>query len=232
MKVDLLVSVRANGPKTVALVGERTHDVKLLRVGPWVRDRLLLADLGYYSHRLFAKIGENGGFFVSRWKKSADPLFVRSLSVHRGRAIDLEGKRLSEVLPRLQRQTLDAEVELAFRRRSYNGQRSGDTLRCRLVAVWDEAGGDYHLYLTNVGPEVLSAEEVARSTRCAGNRDGLQGTQVALRPRRFRTTNAQVVEALYLVGATDAGGQPPTPHPGPDEPPRSFGLATPSCASR
>ena len=197
VKVDLLVSVRANGPKTVALVGERTHDAKLLRVGPWVRDRLLLADLGYYSHRLFAKIGENGGFFISRWKKSADPLFVRSLSVHRGRAIDLEGKRLSEVLPRLQRQTLDAEVELAFRRRTYNGQRSGDTLRCRLVAVWDEAGGDYHLYLTNVGPEVLSAEEVAR---LYSMRWEIEMVFKELKSHyaldEFRTTNAQVVEAL------------------------------------
>lgn len=197
VKVDLLVSVRANGPKTVALVGERTHDAKLLRVGPWVRDRLLLADLGDYSHRLFAKIGENGGFFVSRWKKSADPLFLRSLSVHRGRAIDLEGKRLSEVLPRLQRQTLDAEVELAFRRRTYNGQRSGDTLRCRLVAVWDEAGGEYHLYLTNVGPEVLSAEEVAR---LYSMRWEIEIVFKELKSHyaldEFRTTNAQVVEAL------------------------------------
>ena len=108
VKVDTLVSVCANGPKSVALVGERTHDVKLLRLGGWVKDRILLADLGYYSHRLFAKIEEYGGFFVSRWKKSTNPLFVRSLTVHRGQAIDLEGKRLSEVLPRLEREVLDA----------------------------------------------------------------------------------------------------------------------------
>jgi putative transposase len=197
VKVDMLVSVRANGPKTVALVGERTHDAKLLRVGPWVKDRLLLADLGYYSHRLFAKIGENGGFFVSRWKKSADPLFVRSLTVHRGRSIELEGKRLSEILPRLRRQTLDAEVELAFRRRTYSGQRSGDTLRCRLVAVWDEAGGEYHLYLTNVGPELLRAEEVAR---LYSMRWEIELVFKELKSHyaldEFRTTNAHVVEAL------------------------------------
>lgn len=34
VKVDTLVSVRANGPKTLALVGKRTPEVKLLRVGP------------------------------------------------------------------------------------------------------------------------------------------------------------------------------------------------------
>jgi putative transposase len=197
VKVDMLVSVRANGPKTVALVGERTHDVKLLRVGAWVKDRLLLFDQGYYSHPLFAKISEHGGFFLCRWKKGTDPLFVRSLAVHRGRAIELEGRRLSEILPPLQRQTLDAEAELTFRRRAYDGHRSGDTLRCRLVAVWDESGGEYHLYLTNVGPEVLTAEELARLYTMRWEIELLfkeLKSQYAL--DEFRTTNPNVVEAM------------------------------------
>lgn len=161
VKVDALISVRAHGPKTLALVGERTPDVKLLRPGPWVKGRLLLFDLGYYSHRLFAKIGENGGSFLSRLKANADPIFVRSLKVHRGRSIDLEGKRLSEVLPRLERDVLDAEVEIAFQRRVYRGRSHGDTLSCRLVGVWDTEHAEYHLYVTNVAPEVLTAEELA-----------------------------------------------------------------------
>ncbi|MGI0129771.1 MAG: IS4 family transposase, partial [Thermoplasmata archaeon] len=197
VKVDTLVSVRANGPKTVALVGERTPEVKLLRVGPWVKNRILLADLGFYSHRLFVKIVENGGSFVSRAKASADPLFVRSFQVHRGRAIDLEGKRLSEVLPRLDRAVLDAEVELSFKRRVYNGRRASDTARFRLVAVWDEAHRQYHTYLTNIGPEVLSAEEVASlySMRWEVELCFRElKSQYAL--DEFRTTNANIVEAL------------------------------------
>lgn len=197
VKVDTLVSVRANGPKTVALVGERTPEVKLLRVGPWVKNRILLADLGFYSHRLFVKIVENGGSFVSRAKASADPLFVRSYTVHRGRAIDLEGKRLSEVLPRLDRGVLDAEVELSFKRRVYNGRRASDTARFRLVAVWDEAHRQYHTYLTNIGPEVLSAEEVASLYRM---RWEIELTFKELKSQyaldAFRTTNANIVEAL------------------------------------
>ena len=161
VKVDTLISVRAHGPKSLALVGERTPDVKLLRPGPWVKDRLLLFDLGYYSHRLFAKIAENGGSFLSRLKGNADPVFIRSLRVHRGRAVELEGKRLSEILPRLEREVLDAEVEIAFQRRTYRGVSHGDTLRCRLVGVWDAGHTEYHLYVTNVGREALTAEEVA-----------------------------------------------------------------------
>ena len=197
VKVDTLVSVRANGPKSLALVGERTADIKLLKVGVWVKNRILLFDLGYYAHRLFAKIAERGGSFVSRLKESADPLFVRSLTVHRGRAVDLEGQRLSEVLPRLQRGVLDAEVELNFKRRIYNGRHSSDTFRCRLVAVWNEEARKYHLYLTNIGPEVLSAEEVASlySMRWEVELCFRElKSQYAL--DKFRTTNPDVVEAL------------------------------------
>lgn len=197
VKVDTLVSVRANGPKSIALVGERTADIKPLKVGAWVKSRILLFDLGYYAHRLFAKIAERGGFFVSRLKEGADPLFVRSFIVHRGRAVDLEGQRLSDVLPRLQRGFLDAEVELSFKRRVYNGRRSSDTSRCRLVAVWGDEARKYHLYLTNIGPEVLTAEEVASlySMRWEVELCFRElKSQYAL--DKFRTTNPDIVEAL------------------------------------
>jgi putative transposase len=197
VKIDTLVSVRANGPKSLALVGERTADVKLLKVGAWVKNRILLFDLGYYSHRLFAKIGEWGGSFVSRLKESADPVFVRSLKVHRGRAIDLEGKRLSEVLPRLQREVLDAEVELSFKRRVYDGRRSSDTFRCRLVAVWNGEAQRYHLYLTNIGAEVLSAEEVASLYSMRWEVElCFRELKSSYALDKFRTESAEVVEAL------------------------------------
>jgi putative transposase len=200
LKVDTLVSVCANGPKSVALVGERTADVKTLRVGSWVKGRILLADLGYYCHRLFARIHENGGFFVSREKENADPLFVRSLTVHRGRAIDLTGKHLSEVLPRLQRGVLDAEVEIALKRRAYRGTRSSDTFRCRLVAVWNEEARRYHVYLTNISPEQLSAEEVAQLYTL---RWTIELTFKELKSSyaldKFQTKNEHVIKALILA---------------------------------
>ncbi|EQD34404.1 hypothetical protein B1B_17223, partial [mine drainage metagenome] len=33
---------------------------------------------------------------------------------------------------------------------------------CRLVAVWHEGAKKCHVYLTNIGPERLSAEEVVQ----------------------------------------------------------------------
>ena len=185
VKVDTLVSVRANGPKSLALVGERTAGIKLLKVGARVKNRILLFDVGYYSHRLFARISEWGGFFTSRLRESADPLFVRSLRIHRGRAIDLEGQRLSEVLPRLDREELDAEVELSFKRRVYDGHRSSDTFRCRLVAIWNEEARRYHLLPHEHRPP--GAERRGRGQSLLdemGDRTLFPGTQIELRPRQ------------------------------------------------
>ena len=76
VKVGLPVSAVSDGPKRVALCAENTNELKTLRIGPWVKDRILLIDLGFYKHQLFARIKENGGHFVTRMKANADPLIV------------------------------------------------------------------------------------------------------------------------------------------------------------
>ena len=182
VKVDTLVSVRANGPKSLALVGEEPHPSlrpRLLRPPPLREDRRAGRVL-----RL-APEGERR------------PAVRRSLTVHRGQAIDLEGQRLSEVLPRLQRGILDAEVELTFKRRVYAGRRSSDTFRCRLVAVGNEEARKYHLYLTNIGPEVLTAEEVASLYSMRWEVElCFRELKASYALDKFRTTNPDVVEAL------------------------------------
>lgn len=161
VKVATLISAVANGIRTVAIYGERTNEVKTVRIGKWVKDRVILLDLGFFKYQLFARIVDNGGFFVSRLKNDANPMIESSLKVHRGRAIDLSEKRWSEVKDRLMREVLDAEVSIAFRRRKYNGKASGDILNLRLVAIFNTDEKRYHVYITNIPPEVLSAEDVA-----------------------------------------------------------------------
>ena len=58
--------------------------------------------------------------------------------------MDIVGKRLNEVLPKLKRQILDVEVEIAFKRRKYNGKQRKDVKRFRLVAVYNIEAGEYH----------------------------------------------------------------------------------------
>jgi len=162
VKLGVLVSAIVNGPKSVALYAENTNDLKTLRIGPWIKDRILLIDLGFYKYQLFTRIKENGGYFVSRLKSNANPLILEVNRRHRGRSIDIKGEHLQDVLKNLKRQVLDVEVEVAFKRRAYRGKEKKDDEQFRLIAIYNQDDDEYHLYITNISPELLEAEEVAR----------------------------------------------------------------------
>ena len=132
--MSLLISAVANGPKTVALYGERVSDMHTLKIGPWIRDRILLIDLGFFKHNVFAKIDKYGGYFVSRHKKNSNPV-IMSAQIVRGRSINIIGKHLNEILPMIKRGVLDAEVEVNYKKRKYAGKQKHETRRFRLVAV-------------------------------------------------------------------------------------------------
>jgi IS4 transposase len=162
VKVAVLASAIASGPKSVALFAENTNDLKTLKIGPWIRDRILLIDLGFYKYQIFTRIKENGGCFVSRLKSNANPLIIETNRTYRGRSIDVRGKHLQDILKDLKRQVLDVEAEVTFNRRAYRGKEKKDNERFRLVAVYDEDDDKYHLYITNLSPDLLKPEEVAR----------------------------------------------------------------------
>ncbi len=134
-KIATVVSGRTNGPKRVGLMPESVSERDTLKPGPWVKGSILLFDLGFYKQQGFARIAEDAGFYLTRLQTRVDPTVVRSLRDHRGRAIDFEGRSWKEVRPRLQREVMDVEVEIVFSRRAYSGQRRGDLLTVRLVAV-------------------------------------------------------------------------------------------------
>jgi IS4 transposase len=161
-KLHVVMSVRGQGPRTIRLTSGRQHDGPVFRVGRWVRDRLLMFDLGYFRYQLFDCIDRNGGYFISRLKENANPEITATLRQWRGRSVSLVGQRLRDVIGRLQRDTLDVEVEVAFRRRVYAGSQSGARRSLRLVGVKNAETGRYHLYVTNVPAERLTAEQVAR----------------------------------------------------------------------
>ncbi len=161
VKVSLVVSVVQDGPKSVKLVGERTSEVKTLTVGEWVKGRVLLVDLGFFKYGLFDRIDAHGGFFVTRLKQNANPTITRLIRNVRGASVPVEGEALRDVLPRLKREVLDCEVEVAFRHREYAGSRKGAKANFRIVAILDDESREYHTYLTNIDPETLKAEDVA-----------------------------------------------------------------------
>lgn len=160
LKLHAVFSVTGAGGQSIKLTEGKRHDGPVFTVGSWVEERLLLFDLGYFRYQLFACITRNKGFFVSRLKGNADPTIVAVHRAHRGRAVPLVGRKLREVLPRLTRGVLDVTVEVSFPRRIYGGTVRKDTQRLRVIGIRDEHSGEYHLYLTNVPPQKLTAEDV------------------------------------------------------------------------
>ena len=163
-KLHAVINVIDGTPRQLKFTSERTSDVTpWRRVGRWLEGRLLLFDLGYYSFHLFERIARNGGFFLSRLKTNANPLITAANRKWRGRTVSVVGRRLQDVLGDLQRQVLDVEVEVSFKRRTYRGKQSTGTSLFRLVAIRNEETNEYHCYITNVPPEILAAEDVTRT---------------------------------------------------------------------
>jgi len=81
-------------------------------------------------------------------------------------AIRLEGKQIHDVVDDLYRTYIDVEVEAEFKRGPYNGTRSLDTKRFRVVGVRNEDADDYHLYITNLPREEFLPSDLQQ--RCIG----------------------------------------------------------------
>ena len=174
-------------------------DHKAFAIGPWVRGRLLLFDPGYFRYQMFDCIDRNGGAFVSRLPLSTNPLIVAVHRRHRGRSIDLAGRKLNEVADRLKREALDVQIEVEFKRRVYAGRRRTARRRLRLVGLRDPSDGLYWFYVTHLGVEELSVEEIA--TAYAGR----SMAELVFRDLKGRyelealpSGNAHAVEALIL----------------------------------
>jgi len=162
LKMHAVLSATGAGPRSIKVTAERAHDGPIFTVGKWVKDRLLLFDLGYFRYQLFSCITRNGGYFIVRLKKSADPLVVALHRRWRGRSVPMVGRRVSEFIGLLRRQTIDAKVEVSVQRRSYRGVRHRDRECFRLVGVRDPLTKQYHLYLTNIPPDKLTPVDIAQ----------------------------------------------------------------------
>ena len=160
-KISAILSVRANSVRSLVVTPEAKADVKTLKIGPWIRDNLLLFDLGYYKFALFEKIDKLNGYFLSRVKSNANPVITAINKVHRGRSIDLVGRKLQDILGSLRRQELDVEVEVEFNRRTYKGRTTRAKMNVRMVGLWDAEDEKYHLYFTNLSPDAFPPEQIA-----------------------------------------------------------------------
>ena len=199
VKVSMVLSVAAHSARRFKIVAGNTPDIKTVTPGPWMRDHLLLFDLGFFKYQFFARILENGGHFISRLRRDANPRIVAVHRQWRGKSIDLVGAKLRDVEARLQRQEIDAEVEVDFSRRAYNGKASSDTMRLRLVGIRDADSDDYHFYLTDLPADGFSPQQIAQLYR------GRWFVELLFKELKSRyalealsTSKKEVVQALIL----------------------------------
>ena len=133
-KLHAVINVFDSTVKKVIFTGQRTADLTVhRRLGPWVAGRLLLFDLGYFHHSLFKRIDDNGGFFVCRLKRSANPLIVADNHKGAGRRRQLAGHKLRDVLDGLHRDIIDLTVEFNVKKRVYRGRRRTEAWQVRLL---------------------------------------------------------------------------------------------------
>jgi IS4 transposase len=161
LKAHVVFAVTGAGKQTVQLTPERRSDRRTFQLGPWVRGKLLLIDLGYFDYRLLARIEELGGYYIIRAKKSINPIVVDCHLNHSGNALQVVRERLQDVIGKLRRSVLDVQVALRVRRRSYRGRRRTTPLFVRAVGVREEQRCNYHVYLTNIPSEDLDAKDIA-----------------------------------------------------------------------
>lgn len=168
LKLNLAINVK-RGRIHKAQIAEGTKaETKLFSPGAWVAGHLLLFDLGYFKLQKFWQIDHHKGFFISRLKDNCNPTIIRVLSTHRGRAIDLAGKKLKDVLGLIQREVLDCEIVYRVTRKGLPGRPANEKtveLKLRLVAVLNKETGKYHVYVTNIWPDRMEATDVAETYR-------------------------------------------------------------------
>lgn len=198
-KLHVVMSVKGRGARSVKMTSGRQHDGPVLQVGSWVKDHLMLFDLGYFRYGLFDQIDRLGGYFISRLKQSANPLIVAD--PHRpSKGRQLSGRRLRDVLKGLKRDQLDLVVEVQFQRRAYVGRRSGAKRTFRLTGTRDAATGDWHLYLTNIPTERLSPRQVAAAYACRWEIELLfKEMKSDYRLDEVRTSKRHIVETLLYA---------------------------------
>ncbi|MCI0669630.1 MAG: IS4 family transposase, partial [Myxococcaceae bacterium] len=158
IKWHAVVSLKDGLPVAEALTPQRTHDNVALPEGALAPGTLTLFDLGYLDVLRFIDAIESGAHFLTRLKTSHNPVILR-VHVGKGERVKARGMRLEDALEQGVLQddagAVDVDVQL---------EKAGRTATARVTAVL-APDGQFHWYLTTVGRDVLTVDEVAQTYR-------------------------------------------------------------------
>ncbi len=150
-KLHVVMSLASMSPNRVKLRTGREHDTAAWKsMGSWVKNRLLLMDLGYYSFWPFHRIHAHNGFFLSRLETNCALVIKTDLRTGPGRRAEVAGHKLCEVLKRLKSKHFEFIVEVPVTLRSGRVK----VYQWRALGERNEETGKHHVYLTNA-PKAL-----------------------------------------------------------------------------
>ena len=199
-KLHLVHNVTEDSIEQLHLTDERSHDSEFFENGSWLAGKLLLVDLAYFKYHRFVRIAENGGYFVSRLKRSANPVIVEELRDWPGNAKPLVGEQVWDVVEDLCRQEIDVLVEVEFKRRIYDGNRPSDARTFRVAGRRHPETGEYHLYITNLSHGTFSPQQVSALYRFRWEIELLfRELKSSYRLDELPSSKPQIVKVLILA---------------------------------
>jgi IS4 transposase len=169
IKWHSLISLKDDLPVGDAVTNRHTADIRALPQEALQSGTLTLMDLGYQDYGLFIDAVERNAHFLTRLKRSGNPVIVK-VHVGKGDRQKLRGMRLNEVVEGrrgqdpagflgLERGAIDLDVRIE------NGDRSAIV---RAVAIGGD-DGELYWYLTSVERDVLSPDDVSTAYRLRWN---------------------------------------------------------------
>jgi len=165
-KLHMMINVVDTTPRRLKICPESQSDqAAWRRLGGWIKDCLLMFDLGYYDFNLFRRIERQGGFFLTRLKVNANPLIVAVNDHGPGARRNLVGQTLQEALVGLQRKIISVTARFTVKIHVYRGVQQTHMCDWRVIAVRNDETGRYHLYATNVPNDQLQDGEVSEMYR-------------------------------------------------------------------
>ena len=190
LKIHAIYNVLDMQLHRIQFTNARTHDIcGMDKIEAFCRKKLLLFDMAYVSVEVLRCIAQAKGFFVCRLPSKYQPVILRELVAGRGRPTELANKPLRQTLARLSRQRVDLWIRLGS---------GANRMEGRLVGTRDK-DNKWRLYLTNLAPEDVEADEVVQLYRARwqvellfkrlksqGNLDTLEGkTEAAVKLQMY-----------------------------------------------
>lgn len=153
-KLHVVINVSGRSAQSIQLTRGSRQDVKILKVGKWVRGKLLIFDLAYTKGLLFRRIQQHGGFFLIRKKATPDAKVIAGPP-------HLIGRYLSEIRSELAGDVLDLQIKVPWYFDRGPNKKVRHELLVRLVGSWHADEKRYRFYITNAPPELLAAKHAA-----------------------------------------------------------------------